>query len=577
MHWIDARLTQLADYLGLNVLGAIAFLAGVIALASTPIVFAILGSQKWFQARRGRTLQRPAFGTIVVATMLVMGIPAIFLALLVKSQYYDRDRYEFDPNRTISVLDQGRQYETQDLEESLKKANAAAVSEAQRLANERKNLLEKVKKLDDALLGLGEASLQSPAAFQAMPAVVEAIGQVRQTVGHDASPRWDALVERLNGPPPTALVAAPAAGAATVAAAPAEPVKGLSKPEFQAELSTVPGPQKPLAALLPLDNVPDGWEVGDLGDKHLETFNAANLYEKIDGRAESFVQYDVQGMAYANFHPKGDDSGEVQLYVFEFSSPLKAFGKYGSEKPQEATATPIGAEGYAAAGSVSFYQDKYFIQVVSTSDDAKYAAFSESIARRVSGRIGGPQATPDVTPTTLTAEAPHAEAAPASEAPKKAATSPTDIFKLLPSEPKPDHPQYVAQDAFGYSFLSNVFLADYKKGDAAWQGFVRPFADPEKAQAAFEKYLETAKADGADFKEVEAEGAERMAIASNFGLVDVVFLKGNAFAGANGATEAGPAEEFAREFARNLPSEVPTIEEATSPNPNPEGEPAGEK
>ena len=41
-----------------------------------------------------------------------MGIPAIFLALLVKSQYFDMNRYEFDPNRTLSVLQQGRQFET---------------------------------------------------------------------------------------------------------------------------------------------------------------------------------------------------------------------------------------------------------------------------------------------------------------------------------------------------------------------------------------------------------------------------------------------------------------------------------
>ena len=40
--------------------------------------------------------------------MLVMGIPAIFLALVVKSQYFDKDRYEFDPNKTWSVLEQGR-------------------------------------------------------------------------------------------------------------------------------------------------------------------------------------------------------------------------------------------------------------------------------------------------------------------------------------------------------------------------------------------------------------------------------------------------------------------------------------
>ena len=88
-----------------------------------------------------------------------------------------------------------------------------------------------------------------------------------------------------------------------------------------------------------------GWTVGKSGDKHLETFNADNLYEKIDGRAESFIQYGVKGMAYAFYHPTGDPSNELQLYIFEMADPLKALGKYGSEKPEEFQAVAVGDRG----------------------------------------------------------------------------------------------------------------------------------------------------------------------------------------------------------------------------------------
>ena len=81
--------------------------AALVALACTPLAFAVLGRMQWFKARRGRTMQRPTFASLVVAMMLVMGIPAIFLALVVKSQYFDKNRYEFDPNKTWSVLEQG--------------------------------------------------------------------------------------------------------------------------------------------------------------------------------------------------------------------------------------------------------------------------------------------------------------------------------------------------------------------------------------------------------------------------------------------------------------------------------------
>ena len=121
---------------------------------------------------------------------------------------------------------------------------------------------------------------------------------------------------------------------------------GFSPAEIEAELAAVPEPQRKLAGMLPLADLPPEWTVGKPGDHHLETFNADNLYEKIDGRAESFIQYGVKGMAYAFYHPTGDPSNELQLYVFEMADSLKALGKYGSEKPEEFQTVSVGDAGY---------------------------------------------------------------------------------------------------------------------------------------------------------------------------------------------------------------------------------------
>ena len=117
----------------------------------------------------------------------------------------------------------------------------------------------------------------------------------------------------------------------------------------------MPEPQRKLAGMLPLSGLPPEWTLGKPGDHHLETFNADNLYEKIDGRAESFIQYGVKGMAYTFYHPTGDPSNELQLYVFEMADSLKALGKYGSEKPEEFQTVAVGDAGYTSAGSLLFY------------------------------------------------------------------------------------------------------------------------------------------------------------------------------------------------------------------------------
>jgi len=299
--------------------------------------------------------------------------------------------------------------------------------------------------------------------------------------------------------------------------------------------------------MLPLTDVPAGWEVGKSGASHVETFHAENLFEKIDGRAESFIQYDVKGMAYTYYHPTGDDSNEVQLYIFEMGGPLKALGKYGSEKPEGAKTLAIGSEGYAAAGSILFYAGPYYTQIVSTNSDPKFAAFALELAKRIAAQ----QATK-----------PEA-ASPGNAAPRG---TPEAVFAHLPAGPKRSSSKFVAQDVFGYSFLADVFMADYQDGDARWQGFLRPYANAEEAKAILDQYVEGAKADGAEVKDLPTEGGVRMVASTGIGLVDVIFQKGNVVGGVNGAPEASRdlVVKFANDFAKSLPDDVPAMVAETS-------------
>ncbi len=333
----------------------------------------------------------------------------------------------------------------------------------------------------------------------------------------------------------------------------------------------MPEPQKAIAAMLPLSDLPAGWTAGKSGTKYIESFNADNLYEKIDGRAESFLQYGVKGMAYAYYHPTGDPSNELQLYIFEMADSLKALGKYGSEKPDEAKVISLGDEGYTAAGSTLFYAGKYYTQIVSTQDDPKFASFALVLAKRVAAnqkpggsaprrrlrlrhpglpwfrlqsRPANPRRRPRLSPK------------PSIPRPK---SRPQPISHSCPPADKQGDNKYVAQDVFGYSFLSDVFMADYKKGDVTWQGFLRPYRDDHEAGEVLKKYVASVKQDGAEVKVLISEGADEMIVSSSIGLFDVIFRKGNTLAGANGATNLDPAESFARSLAKTLPSKIQAL------------------
>jgi hypothetical protein len=587
--------TQYRDELVGDPLLVLALSAALIALTTTPVAFAILGRLEWFKARRGRILQRPEFASIVASMLLVMGIPAIFAAIVIKSRAYDRNRYEFDPNRVWSVLEQGRGLQ------SLKEADDAVKQEMGRLALERKNLVDNVKKLDDAMLALRSVAGTSAAVAQRFPSVLQSLAGVRKSVGVDGPQQLQDFTA-----PPVDLRALSAAGLANgssmmltanasvgtipstspASIAATAPRNGLSPVEIEAELGTVPEPQRKIAAMLPFADLPAEWTVGKLAERHLETFNADNLYEKIDGRAESFIQYGVKGMAYAFYHPTGDPSNELQLYIFEMADPLKALGKYGSEKPDEFKTVPIGSEGYTSAGSTLFYSGRYYTQIVSTQDDPKFGAFALELAKRVvaSQALGGstapaaalpnqakaanepsagaPGEVASVTNATRPEGATKTGTAPTPTKPAQADFTPADYFALLPAAGRQGDAKYVAQDVFGYSFLSDVFMADYKSGEISWQGFLRPYRDANEAKEVLAKYIAGVKKDGAEIKTLSADGADEMVISNNIGLVDIVFRKGNTLAGANGATSAPPAEEFARALAKTLPATVHTLESA---------------
>jgi len=583
----DGLLEALSGWFWADPTRGLAALAASLAMALTPIAFVILSRTEYLSTRRGRTYRKPEWWSVVMSMVLVMGVPGIVLVLLVKSQYFDEDRYAFDPNKTWAVAEQGRQYRT-----ALELAEAAE-AEYERLQEERQGLVEAVKELDEAMVDLRATLDKWPVAAQDLPDVLETLADVRQAVGVDApqqlvdytAPPID--LARSSQPaqaypypyPPGLDQAAPPARAMEAAQA-QPPGPGLTPDERQRELDQVPDAQRDLAALLPLTDLPEGWEVGPSGDRYLETFNADNLFEKIDGRAESFLQYDVVGMAYTFYHPEDNPANEVQLYIFEMDNALKALGKYGSERPNDAEPLELGADGYASGASVFFHAKDYYVQVVPTSESEEFRAFALTIARRISNDIlPGSAPEPDEdeaegvavasndpetmeggeTPDTAS-DGSAPEPAPEPEPEAAAEADPTAIFALLPDGPNKSGQTYIARDAFGYAFLTDTFLANYEDGDQIWQGFVRPFPTPEEAKAVFDQYRAESESFGATITEVDTEDADALIVAENFGLVDALFLKGNAIGGVNGASDPDTAQDFALGFAAATPEQSPHLQ-----------------
>src|SRR3984957_3560389 len=87
---------------------------------------------------------------------------------------------------------------------------------------------------------------------------------------------------------------------------------------------------------------PEGFTKKGLVERYIE----ANLFEKIDGRSELIQSYDVTGMTFVTFTKVTDPSKFIDVFLYDMTTPLGAFGIFSVERPSGSKPIPIGDGGY---------------------------------------------------------------------------------------------------------------------------------------------------------------------------------------------------------------------------------------
>ena len=106
--------------------------------------------------------------------------------------------------------------------------------------------------------------------------------------------------------------------------------------------------------------VPEGWAIYD----QVGLFTAHNLYERINGRAELYLAYDVVSLTTATFEDKADIGRFLELSVFDMGNPTNAFGIFSVERFQGYPSLDFGRMSYLSESNAYIWKDKYYITVV---------------------------------------------------------------------------------------------------------------------------------------------------------------------------------------------------------------------
>lgn len=162
-------------------------------------------------------------------------------------------------------------------------------------------------------------------------------------------------------------------------------------------------------------------------------FYGSNLWEYIDGAADQFLLFGMDGMIHQEFK-----AGKVDLTVdiFSMGQAENAFGMYATERSTEAHFISMGTEGYSSQSSdgssttLIFFLGRYYIKLSGFGPGS--SAVLDAFARAIAGRIDASPGWP-----ALLAQLPV-------------------THRIAHTE------QYVLQNPLGHDFLSPAYSVKYQ-------------------------------------------------------------------------------------------------------------------
>jgi hypothetical protein len=255
-----------------------------------------------------------------------------------------------------------------------------------------------------------------------------------------------------------------------------------------------------------------------------ESYNADNLYEKIDGKAPLYLEAGFKELTTQRFVSTSDPNLWMELYIYDMGNIKNAFSVYSVQKRAESEDFPSMQFAYKTSNALYFVHGKYYIEIVGSSESDK---LSKAIAE-VAQKIGTNLAVDSDAGIAELAFFPQENLVP-------------DSFKL-----------YVV-NAFGFEKLTNTFTAKYRIDNETVTAFISKRADSKEAEAMAESYRNFLIENGAVIKNTDNKTLVGK-VMDSYGTTEIVFTVGPFVAGVHETENQQAAEKIAEILINKLDS-----------------------
>ncbi|MFB3854918.1 MAG: DUF6599 family protein [Vicinamibacterales bacterium] len=234
-----------------------------------------------------------------------------------------------------------------------------------------------------------------------------------------------------------------------------------------AAAGTAAGGLTTLAAILPTANDVAGWEV----TRAPRSFTPDNLWELIDGAADGFLNYGVEGVVTAEYRQPGTGY-EAVVEVYQMKDPLNAWGKYAEERNPGYDFLEVGNEGYSGGSSVNFWKGRYYVKMTTFQEKPETIHEVVELGKAVAAKIGAGGA------------------------------EPIELSWFPKKNQVPHATLYVPKDVLAQSYLSNGFEARYKAGATEYKLILIGMENESAATDALKRYREYVATGGKDLHDL---------------------------------------------------------------------------
>lgn len=249
----------------------------------------------------------------------------------------------------------------------------------------------------------------------------------------------------------------------------------------------------------------------------VENYNSENLYEKIDGKADLYLNNGFVSLQTRRFVEKLSSDSWAEVYFYDMGKPENAFAVYSTQKRSDSASLNWTQFGYSVSDSVYVVFGRYYVEIFLSSDSGKLLSSAVSAAKQISSAVSA-----DKTEMPLMAVFPTENLV-------------ADSFK------------FISADAFGCSDLKNIFTSKYNIGDKTITVFLSTNAPAEM----YDKYYRFLKDNGGEDLP-HGLTIKNCTAVDLFGSIELFFYTNNYFAGVRGETTIENLRPTAENLIKNI-------------------------